>query len=54
MSFKGSIPLKSAPNPRPKKPYQPPRIMVFGNLAEMTKGTSKLHHSDMGTSKNTT
>ena len=54
MSFNGSSQLKSAPDPHSKKPYQPPRIMVFGNLAEMTKGTSKLHNSDMGTSKNTT
>jgi hypothetical protein len=31
-----------------KKPYQPPKLLVYGNLAEMTKSTGHLGKMDTG------
>jgi hypothetical protein len=32
-----------------KKPYQPPKLHVYGNLAEMTKAGGPHSKKDMGT-----
>ncbi|HUI50300.1 MAG TPA: hypothetical protein VLX60_00885 [Terriglobales bacterium] len=31
-----------------KKPYEPPKLHVYGNLAEMTKSTGLIGKSDGG------
>lgn len=32
-----------------KKPYQPPKLLVYGGLAEMTKAAGNKFHIDGGT-----
>jgi len=32
----------------PKKPYQPPKLLVYGDLAEMTKAIGTKGHADGG------
>lgn len=46
--------MNSASDADAKKAYQPPRLLIYGDLAEMTKGSRKNANSDMGSSKNTT
>jgi len=31
-----------------KKPYEPPKLHVYGNLAEMTRATGKIGKADGG------
>lgn len=31
-----------------KKPYQPPKLLVYGNLAQMTKAVRRLGNPDGG------
>jgi hypothetical protein len=32
--------------PEKKKPYEAPKLIVYGNLAEMTQGTGTVGHAD--------
>lgn len=42
---------ESAPMP-PKKPYQPPKLLVYGDLSEITKTGGKSLTMDMTGSSN--
>ena len=40
--------MKPVPEKDAKKPYQPPKLHVYGNLAEMTKAKGLLGRLDGG------
>jgi hypothetical protein len=43
--------MKPVPGRDAKKPYQPPKLQVYGNLAEMTKAKGLLGKPDGGNPK---
>jgi hypothetical protein len=40
--------MKPAADTIPKKPYDPPRLFVYGDLTELTKGKKGTGHFDNG------
>jgi hypothetical protein len=38
--------MKPVPDQVSKKPYQPPKLHVYGNLAEMTQSTGRIGKAD--------
>jgi len=41
--------MTRAPRVPPKKPYQPPKLTVYGDLTEMTQAKNAMHMLDGGT-----
>jgi len=44
--------MKQPSNTTPKKPYQSPKLLVYGDLTEMTKATGKSGKIDGGRNPN--
>jgi len=44
--------MKQPTKPVAKKAYQPPKLLVYGDLAEMTKANGNQGHLDGGTRSN--
>lgn len=40
--------MKKQPEGPVKKPYEPPKLLVYGDLAEMTKSTGRKGNPDGG------
>jgi len=42
----------SEPQPQKKKPYQSPKLLVYGDLSQMTRSLGKIGQKDAGTGLN--
>ncbi len=49
LESEGTISRGAAEKELMKKPYQPPKLVVYGDLAEITRSAGNMHMLDGGT-----